>query len=29
MIKCEKYLVSKIERSASQSKGCDAKRKGL
>ena len=28
MIKCEKYLVSKTERSASQSKGCDAKLKG-
>ena len=26
MIKCEKYLVSKTERSANQSEGCDAKR---
>ena len=27
MIKREKYLVSKTERSANQSKGCDARRK--
>ena len=27
MIKCEKYLVSKTERSANQSEGCDARRK--
>ena len=26
MIRCEKYLVSKTERSANQSEGCDAKR---
>ena len=26
MIKCEKHLVSKTERSANQSEGCDAKR---
>ena len=27
MIKCEKHLVSKTERSANQSEGCDARRK--
>ena len=27
MIRCEKYLVSKTERSANQSEGCDARRK--
>ena len=27
MIGCEKYLVNKTERSASQSEGCDARRK--
>ena len=26
MIRCEKHLVSKIERSANQSEGCDARR---
>lgn len=27
MIRCEKHLVSKTERSANQSEGCDARRK--
>ena len=27
MIRCEKYLASKTEKSANQSEGCDARRK--